>query len=842
MVITPKETNIVILYGNGAVSLYPRLLSVWARTLPADQWKSFHFILTGTINPSTPSNDAAFQAVAAYVRKARFFRIPGNDSEEADPHLNSESLHSDLFDKVSKGKVQIHVMYDPGEKECSLESLRRLVGAATTADGIPFPCLYYLYLGKNSTSDEKKELADLLKAYPGPAFLLGDIGLSGARVSPDECQQAAILAILANAAKAVPIHYDAYTLGYSALNMNGNEQHRLAEYFACRYLLDHLQHPIDTNTPGFDLAPLLPEGAGTPDNVYQTLLEYVRTNLPPFPKEEIDLEWVTGLVKAEDPKADVRLLEMISRHYDKEKIARPAAIEYTEKEATRLMRYLRSNITTAAFSASVLEGIVAALNREIAEAASPFHFAYIPSRPINSIINFFQKKKFSFEILNDVYAEIQRYIERQNVLCFLEELVKIYNHINQWIQKAANIRETSPWQMTAQEFLKSVLDGKDSENTRTDIRLLKKYPAYSAKLEAVRPSLPELTKGSSGDYYHPDATIVTQSWQYLVRIAGRNLESMLEPEFRGDYCTLLNAEKPTPEARKKFFDDYLQACTGFFCHPNARVESVVRVFLVDSRFTDNYLKSLYQFEVRTDNVESLAVYSLSASNDLCPKLWFLEESSTNRVRKQPGKVSEASTAEPPSDPPASQKPSEKEPSVSQENPPVDKESSLSAPKERPQGIKEVDKETTPVENHPCVSSNYVFISYSSRKQAYADAMRALLNHQGIATWMAPGDIPPGDTYTKVIVSAIKKCSCFLILLSNEALDSTWVLNETERAVNYNRPVIPVQMENVVINDKFELMLSTNQVIAIPRIDTELEEVQRLLNSIRAFLGMPQDRQ
>lgn len=131
---------------------------------------------------------------------------------------------------------------------------------------------------------------------------------------------------------------------------------------------------------------------------------------------------------------------------------------------------------------------------------------------------------------------------------------------------------------------------------------------------------------------------------------------------------------------------------------------------------------------------------------------------------------------------------------------------------------------------------YAFISYSTKNQSLADAMRDLLKESGIKTWMAPGDIPAGSRYAQVINRAVKNCSCFVLMLSEDALNSVWVAKEVERAVNYRKPIIPVQLENVVLNDEFELYISTDQVIAVQKIEKDTREIKGLLSSIRNFVG------
>lgn len=130
---------------------------------------------------------------------------------------------------------------------------------------------------------------------------------------------------------------------------------------------------------------------------------------------------------------------------------------------------------------------------------------------------------------------------------------------------------------------------------------------------------------------------------------------------------------------------------------------------------------------------------------------------------------------------------------------------------------------------------YAFISYSTKNQSLADAMRNLLKECGIETWMAPGDIPPGNRYAQVINRAIKDCDCFILMLSEEAQNSIWVAKEVERAVNYRKPIIPVQIDKVVLNDEFELYISTDHLVAIQKIDKETNEIKNLLTSISNFV-------
>ena len=131
---------------------------------------------------------------------------------------------------------------------------------------------------------------------------------------------------------------------------------------------------------------------------------------------------------------------------------------------------------------------------------------------------------------------------------------------------------------------------------------------------------------------------------------------------------------------------------------------------------------------------------------------------------------------------------------------------------------------------------YVFISYSSKNQQMADSFKALFNQNGIRTWMAPGDIPFGATYTSSINTAIKNSSSFVLLLSESAQGSPWVLKETERAVSAGKTIFTVLLDDVSMNDDFEFMLSTSQAVAIRKIDGKDEKIQQLIAAIKIYTG------
>ena len=131
---------------------------------------------------------------------------------------------------------------------------------------------------------------------------------------------------------------------------------------------------------------------------------------------------------------------------------------------------------------------------------------------------------------------------------------------------------------------------------------------------------------------------------------------------------------------------------------------------------------------------------------------------------------------------------------------------------------------------------YAFISYNSNNQSDAYAIKELFAKKGIRTWMAPGDIPAGSKYAQVINHAIKECSCLVLLLTDAAQKSPWVAKEVERAVNYGKTIIPIKLEEFVLNEEFEFYISTDQIVAVQKVDGDAEGMKKILRSVVAYTG------
>ena len=132
---------------------------------------------------------------------------------------------------------------------------------------------------------------------------------------------------------------------------------------------------------------------------------------------------------------------------------------------------------------------------------------------------------------------------------------------------------------------------------------------------------------------------------------------------------------------------------------------------------------------------------------------------------------------------------------------------------------------------------YAFISYSSTQLRQLDRVKEHLKSNNISFWSAPDDIPIGSKYSEVITRAIANASCVLFLLSDRSQNSTYCKLEIALALKLEKPVIPIQLEDVILNDDFALYLSSSEFFPLPR-KIATAKANKLLNQLQLLCADP----
>ena len=79
-----------------------------------------------------------------------------------------------------------------------------------------------------------------------------------------------------------------------------------------------------------------------------------------------------------------------------------------------------------------------------------------------------------------------------------------------------------------------------------------------------------------------------------------------------------------------------------------------------------------------------------------------------------------------------------------------------------------------------------FISYSSKDDEFARRLHADLQDNGVRCWFAPDDLRIGDKFRARIDEAIRLHDKLLLILSEDSVNSPWVDNEVESALEKER--------------------------------------------------------
>ena len=137
----------------------------------------------------------------------------------------------------------------------------------------------------------------------------------------------------------------------------------------------------------------------------------------------------------------------------------------------------------------------------------------------------------------------------------------------------------------------------------------------------------------------------------------------------------------------------------------------------------------------------------------------------------------------------------------------------------------------------------VFLSYSSKDKAAADAVCNVLECNRIRVWMAPRDILPGVGWAASIIGAISGARVMVLVFSRHANRSPQIEREVERAINKAIPIIPFRVENVEPSDALEYFISSPHWLDAfaPPFEQHLERlaeaVRQLLDSEFAIKGL-----
>ena len=132
----------------------------------------------------------------------------------------------------------------------------------------------------------------------------------------------------------------------------------------------------------------------------------------------------------------------------------------------------------------------------------------------------------------------------------------------------------------------------------------------------------------------------------------------------------------------------------------------------------------------------------------------------------------------------------------------------------------------------------VFISYSSKDKALADALVHFLEEKKIRCWIAPNNIVAGQSYADSIVEALQAVKAVVFLHSRNSLASHWCKSEIDRALGFGKTIIPFRIDDAETPAGWQLYLATQHWIdAVPNPEMMFGKIAR---DIRLILNSDED--
>ena len=124
----------------------------------------------------------------------------------------------------------------------------------------------------------------------------------------------------------------------------------------------------------------------------------------------------------------------------------------------------------------------------------------------------------------------------------------------------------------------------------------------------------------------------------------------------------------------------------------------------------------------------------------------------------------------------------------------------------------------------------IFISYSRKDSDQALSLAERLRASGMTVWIDQHGIEADTSWSKEIVTAIKSCNAFCLLLSDASIASMNVVNETSLASEFKRVIVPIELHKVQLTDDLHYQLAGLQRTSINNIDAILHALEKYRSS------------
>ena len=147
-----------------------------------------------------------------------------------------------------------------------------------------------------------------------------------------------------------------------------------------------------------------------------------------------------------------------------------------------------------------------------------------------------------------------------------------------------------------------------------------------------------------------------------------------------------------------------------------------------------------------------------------------------------------------------------------------------------------------VRNRPEKPDKAIFISYSRRDQEFVVRLASDLNERVAGVWFDQSAIQLGEKWHDEIMEGIRECKAFILVLSPDAMESRYVREEVNKALELGKTIFPVIYRPAKWTEEFETLIREVQTLDL-RSGSYTDNFQKLVDGlIEAGAGNPEEEQ
>ena len=127
-------------------------------------------------------------------------------------------------------------------------------------------------------------------------------------------------------------------------------------------------------------------------------------------------------------------------------------------------------------------------------------------------------------------------------------------------------------------------------------------------------------------------------------------------------------------------------------------------------------------------------------------------------------------------------------------------------------------------------SKDIFISYSRRDQEFVTRLASDLHAQVAGVWFDQSTIQAGQKWHDEIMEGIRECKAFVLVLSPDAMESRYVREEVNKALELGKTIFPILYRPAKWTGEFESLVKEIQTLDL-RSGSYADNFQKLVDGL-----------